>query len=194
MTPPDASELLLIRHAPARHGGRLCGCTDVEADLGDPAIWQPLQALVAGVSRRVVSPAVRCRQTAEALWSGAEVVQDARLWEQDFGTQEGMPFADIPDLGPLSAQDLADHRPPGGESFADMVARITPALGELAAQAREAGPVAVVAHAGTVRVGLAMALGSVPVALAFEVAPWSVTRLRVFEGGLSVVAVNWRPL
>lgn len=149
---------------------------------------------MAGVSQRVVSPAVRCRQTAEALWSGVEVVQDARLWEQDFGTQEGMPFADIPDLGPLSAQDLADHRPPGGESFADMVARITPALSELAAQAREAGPVAVVAHAGTVRTGLAMALGAVPAALAFEVAPWSVTRLRVFEGGLSVVAVNWRPL
>lgn len=194
MTPPDASELMLIRHAPARHGGRLCGRTDVASDLGDPAVWRPLQALVAGVPVRVASPALRCRQTAAALWPGHDVGSDARLWEQDFGTQEGMAFADIPDLGPLSAQDLAEHRPPGGESFADMVARITPALTELAAQARDAGPVAVVAHAGTVRTGLAMALGSVPAALAFEVAPWSVTRLRVFDGGLSVIAVNWRPL
>ncbi|SNS95244.1 alpha-ribazole phosphatase [Antarctobacter heliothermus] len=143
---------------------------------------------------RVASPALRCRQTAAALWPGCDVDSDARLWEQDFGAQEGMPFGDIPDLGLMSTQDLADHRPPGGESFADMVARITPALTELAAQARHAGPVAIVAHAGTVRAGLALALDTVPAALAFEVAPWSVTRLRVFEGGVSVIAVNWRPL
>lgn len=194
MTPPDASELMLIRHAPARHGGRLCGRTDVPSDLGDPAHWQPLKDLVAGVRQRVVSPALRCRQTAQALWPGAEIAQDARLWEQDFGAQEGMPFAEIPDLGPLNSAQLAEHRPPGGESFSDMVARMRPALTGLAAQVQDAGPVAVVAHAGTVRSGLAVALGSVPQALAFEVAPWSVTRLRVFDGGLSVIAVNWRPL
>lgn len=203
MTLPDASELLLIRHAPAMHGGRLCGRTDVPCDLGDPQVWQPLQRLVAQVPHRIVSPALRCRQTAAALWSdawpGMDPAQDARLWEQDFGTQEGMPFAEIPDLGPLSQADLAQHRPPGGESFADMVARISPALMDHAARAHQDGPVAVVAHAGTVRSGLALALGAVPPALAFEIAPWSVTRLRVYDKGasglgLSVIAVNWRPL
>ncbi|WP_417209822.1 histidine phosphatase family protein [Antarctobacter sp.] len=194
MTPPDAAELMLIRHAPAQHGGRLCGRTDVPADLGDPAIWRPLKALVAGVPLRVASPALRCQQTAAALWPGAEVQSDARLWEQDFGDHDGMSFGELPDLGRLSPQELADHRPPGGESFADMVARKRPALMALAGCAQEAGPLAIVAHAGTARAALALALGTVPAALSFEIAPWSVTRLRVFDGGLSVIAVNWRPL
>lgn len=71
-----------------------------------------------------------------------------------------------------------------------MAARVTPALVELAAIAMEDGPVAVVAHAGTVRTGLALALEDVPAALAFEVAPLSVTRLRCLPGAFSVVCVN----
>ncbi|WP_371931758.1 histidine phosphatase family protein [Mameliella sp. MMSF_3552] len=194
MTLPDASELLLIRHAPALHDGRLCGRMDVPADLGEAAVWEPLQALVSEIDHRVVSPALRCRQTAHALWPAATPEQDARLWEQDFGAHDGLRFDEIPDIGALSSEELAEHRPPGGESFADMVARVWPALEELAEKARQAGPVAVVAHAGTVRAGLALALGAVPPALGFEVAPWSVTRLRAYPGGLSVISTNWRPI
>lgn len=194
MTPPDTSELLLIRHAPADHGGRLCGRRDVPAILGDRAVWAPLKALVAGVEYRVCSPALRCVQTALALWSDSPPTLDDRLWEQDFGAHEGLPFAEIPDIGRLSAEDLARHRAPQGESFADMVARHHPPLRALADHARQSGPVAVVAHAGTVRSALALALGSVPMALGFEVAPWSVTRFRAHDAGLSVISTNWRPL
>lgn len=191
MTLPEPAELMLIRHAPAAHGGRLCGRTDVPADLGDPAL-EPLRAVLTAVSRRVASPALRCVQTAGALWPGQEIPVDDRLWEQDFGAHDGLPFGQIPDLGPLPPDALAAHRPPGGESFADMVARVRPALEALAERARTEGPVAVVAHAGTVRAALALALGAVPPALAFEVAPLSLTRLRVFDGGLSVISTNWR--
>ncbi|MGP6085451.1 histidine phosphatase family protein [Antarctobacter jejuensis] len=194
MTPPDASELLLIRHAPADHGGRLCGRRDVPAILGDPAVWSPLKELVSGVTHHVCSPALRCVQTAFALWPDGTPVLDDRLWEQDFGAHEGLPYSQVPDIGQLTAQELADHRPPRGESFADMVARHRQPLDALARQARKDGPVAVVAHAGTVRSTLALALGSVPEALAFEIAPWSVTRFRAHETGLSVIATNWRPL
>jgi alpha-ribazole phosphatase len=194
MMSPDASELLLIRHAPALHGGRMCGRRDVPAELGDPTLWQPLQALVAGVTNRVSSPALRCRQTAQALWPGAGIDSDPGLWEQDFGAHEGLSFAEIPDLGPLTQAELANYRPPDGESFADMVARVRPALEVLAETARAEGPVAVVAHAGTARAALALALGAVPPALGFEIAPWSVTRLRAHGAGLSVIATNWRPL
>ncbi|SMX36925.1 histidine phosphatase family protein [Maliponia aquimaris] len=182
---------MLIRHAPALHGGRLCGRTDVPADLSDVAL-APLRALLAGVAHRVASPALRCVQTAGALWTGQDIPIDDRLWEQDFGAQDGLPFDRVPDLGPLSSEALAAHRPPGGESFADMAARVRPALEALASKARAEGPVAVVAHAGTVRAALALALGTVPPALAFEVAPLSLTRLRVYEGGLSVMSTNWR--
>lgn len=56
------------------------------------------------------------------------------------------------------------------------------------------GRVTVVAHAGTVRAALALALGSVAPALAFAIAPLSVTRVTALPGGAwSVGAVNWRP-
>ena len=76
-----------------------------------------------------------------------------------------------------------------------MVARGSPALREAAERAVGAGPVAVVAHAGTVRAALSLALGEVSAGLAFEVDPLSITRIRCLPGGaMSVAAVNWSPL
>lgn len=185
-----ATELILIRHAPAVTGGRLCGRTDVVADCGDGEALGALRAALGTPRRLVTSPALRCRQTAAALWPGAAAEVDAALWEQDFGAWEGLALADLPDLGPLEAGALAAHRPPGGESFADLCTRVRPALIRLAG----AGTVTVVAHAGTVRAGLALALGAEAPALAFEVAPLSVTRIRALPGGAwSVGSVNWAP-
>ena len=166
-----SAELILIRHAPADHGGRLCGRTDVPALLPAADRLAGLRARLGQVAHVVTSPALRCRQTAGALWPGRDAARDPRLWEQDFGTHEGLPFAALPDLGPLPRDALAAHRPPGGESSADMVDRVRPALDDLAQMARRDGAVAIVAHAGTVRAGLACAMDSVPPALAFEVAP-----------------------
>lgn len=190
MMPPGPNDLLLIRHAPADHGGRLCGRTDVAALLPPEGVLSAARDLLAGCACHVTSPALRCRQTAGALFPGGSAGEDARLWEQDFGEEDGRPFAELSDLGPLSHETLATRRPPGGESFADMAARARPALLSLAQEARLGGPVAVVAHAGTVRAGLALALGVVAPALAFEVAPFSMTRLRCFAGGISIASVN----
>jgi alpha-ribazole phosphatase len=181
--------LILIRHAPALTGGRLCGRTDVPADLSDGARLAALSAALPKPARLAVSPALRCRQTAAALWSG-ESCADPRLWEQDFGDWDGAAYADVPDLGRMDLAELARVRPPGGESFADLCDRIAPALSEHAA----AGPTVIVAHAGTVRAALALALGSVAGALAFDVAPLSVTRIARLSGGWQVRLVNWTPV
>lgn len=179
-----ATELILIRHAPALSGTRLCGRTDVPADLSGADLPR-LAAVLPPPVRLISSPARRCRETAAALWPGATMELDDRLWEQDFGTWEDRPYADLPDLGPLSPEDLAGHRPPDGESFADLCARAAPAFAAC-------GSATVVAHAGTVRAALALALGAVAPALAFEIAPLSVTRLvRAGGGGWSIRAVNW---
>ncbi len=183
-------ELVLVRHAPAETGGRLCGRRDVPAALGDTGALARLATALAPCTRVVTSPALRCRQTAEALFPGRAAEADPRLWEQDFGAHEGLEPAELPDLGPLDRDALSRHAPPGGESFSAMVARAGPALIELAHAAAGDGPVAVVAHAGTVRAGLALALGSVPAALAFEVAPLSMTRLRRAGDAWSVGLVN----
>jgi len=191
---PSQPGLLLIRHAPSQPQGRLCGRVDVPARIEGEAGIAALRELLRGVARRVSSPARRCRETAAAIWpDGPAAEEDARLWEQDFGEWDGKPYADIPDLGPLPPDQLAAHRPPGGESFDDLVRRAGPAIRAVAEAHRDA-PVAIVAHAGTIRAALAMALRASGPALGFEIATLSVTRLRLLPSGdFSIGCTNWRP-
>ena len=92
----------------------------------------------------------------------------------------------------LNDADLAAYRPPGGESFDDLCARLGPALRDHAkAVQAAAAPRALVVHAGVIRAALALALGTGPAALRFEIAPLSVTRLRVLgDAGFGVIGVN----
>ena len=182
------TELLLIRHAPALTEGRMAGRRDVAADCSDAPRFAALQRYIGVADHHWVSPALRCRQTVAALWPDAQPQQDVRLWEQNFGAWEGVAFADLPDLGALSTVDLAAHRPPGGESFADLCQRVAPALTMLS---QLGGRVAVVAHAGVIRAALGLALGRAEHGLAFQVAPLSLTRLTALPGGLwSIGCVN----
>jgi alpha-ribazole phosphatase len=179
-TPPlRATDLLLIRHAPADNGGLLAGRRDVGAFLPGAAELEARRQLIGVPDRLITSPARRCKMTLEALFGTApatgKATEDARLWEQDFGLWEGISPADLPDLGPLSRDALAQHRPPQGESFADVCARTTPAL----LAAASGGRVAVVAHAGVIRAALSWALGVPAAGLGFEIAPLSVTLIRV---------------
>lgn len=185
MSAGPATELVLIRHAPALAGGRLCGRTDVGADLSDLGAIAALARTIGRVEAVRTSPALRCRQTAGALWPGRELVTDAALWEQDFGNWDGMALARLPDLGPLSRADLARHRPPNGESFADVCARLRPALLGLSP-----GRTAVVAHAGTIRAALTLALADAADALGFEISPLSATCLTRCGPDWSIGYVN----
>lgn len=180
-----ATELILIRHAPARTEGRLCGRTDVAADLADVAALRALSAAVGPVGSLLSSPALRCRQTAGALWPGVPITVLAALWEQDFGAWEGVATRDLPDLGPLSREALAHHRPPRGESFGDVVARTGAALAAFGP-----GRSVAVAHAGTIRAALALALADPADALGFDIAPLSATRLLRHGKDWSIGFVN----
>ncbi len=169
------ARLLIARHAPLARPG-LAGRRDVPADCSDRAALGWLAGQLRGMPL-LSSPALRCRQTCEAM--GLEARAVPALWEQDLGAWE---TEGLPDLGPLSPADLARHRPPGGESFLDMAARVQPVLAEIL------GTVGIVAHAGTVRAALALAVG--PAALSFAVAPLSLTILSRSAGGWAVEAVN----
>lgn len=191
----QSQELLLIRHAPVATGGILCGRTDVAARL-DGARIARLRSMLPDVGRVVTSPALRCRQTAAALWPGPgqDPAQDARLWEQDFGAQEGMALTDLPDLGERTRAELAAYRPPGGESFDDLCARVAPALRLYAAEAVRTGKgLALVVHAGVIRAALGLVLGTPSAGLGFEVGTLSVTGLRCGpDGPVAVTGVNQR--
>jgi alpha-ribazole phosphatase len=188
VTLPATTELLLIRHAPAVTGGRMAGRRDVAADCSDLKAIADLHASVGRFDHLLISPALRCRQTATALWPDRTGQSDPQLWEQDFGTWEGVAYADLPDLGPLTSAELAAHCPPGGESFTALYDRVCPALNSAVALG---GRVVIVAHAGPIRVALAQALGSVATGLAFQIGPLSLTRLYgVPQGPWSIASVN----
>lgn len=190
---PQMPQLCLIRHAPTVAVGRLCGRTDVDAVISADAATALRRALT-GITGPISSPAKRCQQTCAALFDGPPEL-DPRLWEQDFGDHDGLPYSDLPDLGVLDGAELTDYRPPNGESFGDLTARIAPALHDHARRARDQGrAIALIVHAGVIRAALAHLLGDIPAGLRFEVPNLGLTRLRVGpEGLLSVISVNEHP-
>lgn len=172
---------MILRHAPPLTDGRLAGRTDVNADCADASAFAWMRQRIGPVGRVLASPAQRCLQTAHSLGHPPHAT-DAGLWEQDYGTWEGMTYETLPDLGPLSPADLARHRPEGGESFDDMAARVHPVLHGLS------GDTLIVAHAGTVRAALSLVVG--PAALSFTVSPLSLTELRRTPNGWAIETVN----
>ncbi|MTH79532.1 histidine phosphatase family protein [Paracoccus aestuariivivens] len=171
----EFARLLLARHAPLVQPG-LAGRRDVCADCSDDAALEWLRRQLEATTIWS-SPARRCRQTCAAMGLAPQLIDD--LWEQDFGQWEE---DGIPDLGPMPPEDLAAYRPAKGESFLDMAARVQPVL-----QAAT-GTTAILAHAGTVRAALALAVG--PAALSFSVAPLSLTVILRTGAGWAVEAVN----
>ncbi|WP_240758104.1 histidine phosphatase family protein [Palleronia sediminis] len=182
----DAIPFTLIRHAPVVADGRAYGRRDLPARI-DPAACARLRAALPPPSRLIASPAARCLSTAAAIWPNLVAQPEPALLEQDLGAWEGLPLSDLPDIGRLDGAALATHRPPGGESFDDMRARVAPVLAALSE------PAAIVAHAGTVRAALSLALGDIPTALRFEIAPLSVTEILRLPQGWVVRGVNRCP-
>lgn len=183
-SPP--ARLLLIRHARTAAAGRLAGRLDVPAELPpESALIQArlrLATLWPEPPRLLASPALRCRQTAQALLPGTTPDTEPNLQEQHFGAWEGQEITALPDLGPLNRAQLAAHRPPGGENFLDVAARAEAALRHIAARA-PGTPALIITHAGIIRAALGLALGDAPQGLAFDIAPFSATLLTALPGG-----------
>lgn len=98
------------------------------------------------------SPALRCQAMANALAValGAPIRHDARLLEMDFGAWEGRPWDKIPrDALDCWAADPLAFAPPGGESGAHLVARVSAFHHDIKARAQTC---IVVAHGGPLRV------------------------------------------
>ena len=138
------------------------------------------------IRRRIKS----VKNTAQ-ITKAMQLVAASKMKKAQDQAMSGRPYADLPDLGPLPPVDLAHHRPPMGESFADLAARVWPALNVIA----DGGNATIVAHAGTIRAALSLALDSLVSGLAFEIAPLSVTRIaRLTDGaGWVVRGVNGQP-
>ena len=182
---PRTTRWWWIRHAPVTSdGGRIYGQRDIECDLSDRAAFAALAATLPREAVWVVSNLKRSQMTARAIHEAGmvavEPIVEPGFAEQHFGAWQGRVRAEVYAerhdwrgfwLAPAHAT------PPGGESFVALLERTESAIRRL--NARHAGrDIVAVAHGGTIRAALAVALRLDPeVALAFAADNLSLTRI-----------------
>ena len=184
------TNLWLIRHAPVDGPRGVIHGPDAPADVSDAAAFAALKARLPANALAVCSPARRTFETSVAL--GFDPVKQVLFREQDFGAWTGRRHNDlVAELGDPYREfwkSPASNAPPGGESFVGQIGRTVDGLASL-----PAGDVVLVAHSGTIRAVLAIALDLAPdAALRFVIDPLSLTRIDRLEKGWRVVAVNRR--
>jgi len=184
------SRLWLIRHAPVNGPRGVIHDSNAPADTRDAAQFARLRALLPAGHVAVSSPARRTVETAAAL--GLTATKEPAFREQGFGAWTGRRHAELAqDYGDAYRdfwRNAATNRPPGGESFADQVARVAPGLAAL-----PDGDVVLVVHSGTIRAAIAIALDIDPErALRFVIDPLSLTRIDRLERDWRIVSVNCR--
>jgi alpha-ribazole phosphatase len=184
----DDLRLWLIRHAPVAGPNGVIHGLDAPAEPSDAATLAALRAKLPDHAAVFASPSVRTLATAAAL--GLRPVAEPKFSEQDFGDWTGRRHDDLArEPGQAYAEFWrapGTSRPPGGESFAEQIARVRDGLAKL-----PAGDIVLVVHSGTIRAALAIALELTPEqALRFAVEPLSLTRIDRVAGGWRVVGVN----
>lgn len=202
-----------VRHAPVRvNEGRIYGQADLDCDCNDSAVFKGLARSLPDSSVWVTSTLKRAHQTAlaivavnpqeEASLSRSKFNEEAAFSEQNLGCWQGLTRQQILEHRGRARHSVwlgaADERPEGGESFEDLVKRVKAAISRLTERHRGHDIIAV-AHAGTIRAALSVALNLPPeAALAFAIDNCSVTRLdHLGEPALGSVwrvsSVNHRP-
>jgi broad specificity phosphatase PhoE len=138
------------------------------------------------------SPLVRARQTVSHLGVGPGAIAVDALAEADFGRWSGRSLADVTSGAPddVTAWMTSPHAAPhGGESLADVVARVGVWLDAQALAAP--GRVLAVTHGGVVKAALVHALGAPLEAFwRLDVAPLGATELHAHDGRWTVAGVN----
>jgi broad specificity phosphatase PhoE len=200
----STTRLFLIRHALVEPSARLTMYGSMDVGLCELALRQEaatyrwLAARLPRPARWLVTPLSRTRATAAAIFAAGypetPLETHPALIEQGLGDWQGLPhevFAERLRHPPHPFWSIAvDERPPGGESFRDVMDRVGPALDRLVTQ-NQGGDVVIVAHGGSIRAALAHAMGvdGQPV-LAFSIKNLSLTRIEKVGPDWRVAAVN----
>jgi alpha-ribazole phosphatase len=196
-----------VRHARVHvDQGRIYGQTDLPCDCSDARLFSALAALLPRDAVWVTSHLLRTRQTAEAIIAAGDFAPVSFLREEDFAEQHLGDWQGLDRTSFLKTRKQApgsfwyapaDERAPNGESFTDLVARVTPGIARMT-EAHRGRDIIAVAHGGTIRAAIALALGLPPDGgLAFTTDNCSLTRLDHYQGadgaGWRVVTINHRP-
>jgi len=207
---PDqpTTTLVLVRHGVTSHtvdkrfssglGGSNPGLTEEgRAQMRATADW--LAPLADGIDVVVSSPVKRTHESAEIIGARLEkpVLTDDGLAEMEFGTWDGLTFAEIQERHPDELDrwlGSLDETPGGGESFRVVEKRVLGSLERLLSE--YAGQtVLAVSHVTPIKVLVAHAL-TAPLEAVYrmEMAPASVTVLSFFsDGHASLRMFNARP-
>lgn len=142
-----------------------------------PTLAKAMRGTLRRADRVWTSPALRSRQTAEALSLSASV--EPLLADQDHGRWAGKSFDDVQSEQPegivawLTDPDAAPH---GGESLADVARRASGLMERLIA---ERGHTVVVTHASVIRCAIVHVLGApLDACRKIDVEPLSMTDFR----------------
>jgi broad specificity phosphatase PhoE len=201
-----------IRHAPVIGAdGRVYGQDDLDCDCSDHASFAAMARLLPPEPVWLVTQLRRSRATASALRRarGHPSVEDAAAFEvepafaeQHFGTWQGRRYADLEAADGEAYRRFwrapADHAPPQGESFRDVVRRVARAMQQRGA-AHAGRDIVAVSHGGAIRAALATILDLEPArALSFVIDPCSLTRFDQIEmadgtRAWRILAVNQPP-
>jgi broad specificity phosphatase PhoE len=149
------------------------------ADLGRQLAGLPLAAIYS-------SDLSRCLETARALaahFPGLPLSLEPRLREVNFGSIAGLTVDEarqrFPQWWAEREANPATARPPGGESFLDVIDRVCQAADEIAAR-HPGEAVALVTHGGAVRALVCRTLGMPPE-----------FRDRIVPGNCGVTVLRW---
>ncbi|HET9902440.1 MAG TPA: histidine phosphatase family protein [Xanthobacteraceae bacterium] len=198
-----------VRHAPVPDGGRIYGQRDLACDCSDTEKFSALAQELPRGAVWITSHLSRTRQTAAAILSAMDHPDAQRvdpvaveaLAEQHLGEWQGLDRKAFLASRANSRHRFwfgpATERAPGGESFHDVMRRVSGAVEQLTRDFRGRDIIAVT-HGGTIRAALALALRLDPeAALAFVIDNCSVTRIEHLEGDgvvhWRIGAVNHRP-
>lgn len=171
------SDLLFIRHAETDLAGKFCGHADPPINAaGHRQIDKLLESLRSEkIAAIFTSDLERAKTTARALAEFFAVPCVARqdLREIGFGAWETLTWEQVETLDSTFARQWLDQfpqlTPPQGEAFETFQARVMAAVSELLSRPR-CGPVALVTHAGVMRVVLQNFCGIA------EKAAWTLTK------------------
>jgi len=137
----------------------------------------------------------RAVQTAQVIAGrhGLPVRVDQRLREMSFGDWEGLSYAEIragwPDGLNAWVNDSLSAAPPGGETLAEVAARMQSFLDDVIVRGGRA--ILVVSHGGPLRVLLCLALGlDVQAHWRFRIDTASVSELQVYTEDAVLVRMN----
>jgi len=179
--------VFLVRHGTTawHKEGRVLGQRDIPLSPEGVREAEEAAAALAGVKLAEVlsSPLQRAIQSAEIIGeqAGIQVARDPRLIDFQLGKWTGMTYAEVTESEEYQRflRQPQSERIPGGESLDDIRRRAVAAVEQALRDSPSGDAVAIVTHAGIIRVLLSHYMGSPPA---------NYHRIRVTPGSISILS------